>query len=129
MKVALCVCAVLSTIPATAMAQQSIVQPPWLYEPATDVEAAVSRFGACVSREVRQVPASLAVDEGQQRVLASCSTQLAAVEREVTEIISESRLSPERKALALRDLRARLAQAGDRVGNRIERRRSRLRAS
>ena len=129
MKVALFVCAALSAIPATAMAQQSMVQPPWLHQPATDVEAAVSRFGTCVSSEIRRIPASFATDQGQEQVLANCSTELAAVERQVTRIITESRLSDERKAVALRDLRERLAQVGDRVGDRIERRRARLQNS
>ena len=129
MKVGLGVCLILAVIPANAIAQQSLVQPPWLSEPPTALEVAVSRFGACVSREIRLLPASLEAEEGQAHVLTSCGERLAAVEREATRIISASSLSEERKAGAIQQLRDRLEVVGDRLSARIERRRLRLQAS
>jgi hypothetical protein len=116
----------LAMVPASALAQPApFQQPPWLADPPTRIESAISRFSSCVAREIRTLPASLAADVGAARVVAACDPQLAAVEREAVRIIARSRLSEDRKALALRDLRNRLAQAAERVGTRIERRRAR----
>lgn len=121
-------CFGLSVLPAIAFAQQAPVQqPPWLADPASPVEEAASRFADCVSREIGTLPASLETQMAAARIAGRCDAPLAAVEREATRIIERSRLSGERKALARRDLRRRLAQATQRIAIRVDRRRASFR--
>ena len=124
MMVRLGLCLIASVAPLTAVAQPYLMlQPPPMSPSRTPLEVAASSFSLCVSREIRALPASLGTDEGQAQVLANCGARLAAVEREAAEIILESRLSPDRKARSLQGLRDRIALPGNRVGDRIERRR------
>jgi hypothetical protein len=112
----------------SAFAQQVLVQqPPWLAEPPAPIEAAASNFAQCVSREVRMVPASLETQMAAAQIVARCTGPLVAVEREATRIIERSSLSEERKTLARRDLRKRLAQATERIAARVDGRRASLR--
>jgi hypothetical protein len=120
-------CFGLAMLPATAFAQQSpALQPPWLADPPAAIEAAVSSFADCVSREVGKLPASLETQVAAAQIAVSCDARLAAVERETTRIIERWRGSEERKALARRDLRKRLGETTDRIAMRIDRRRASL---
>jgi hypothetical protein len=120
-------CFGLLMLPATAFAQQSLVQqPPWLAERPTAVEAAASSFADCVSRQIRMLPASLDTQTAAAQVAAKCDAPLATVEGEATRIIERSSLSEDRKAIAIRDLRKRLTQATQRIAMRVDRRRASL---
>ena len=116
-------CFTCSMMSASALAKPlPILQPAWLDEPSTTIERAVSGFVGCVRGEIRTLPPSLDAQAGAAEVVERCRARLNRVDREAMRVIARSRLPEARKAVAVRELRARLSETEARIAEHIRRR-------